>query len=109
MMTSGLPVTNPASIFRIRAQNTAADSENKIHDDRVATAYGFRGGLVPGVTVYGYMVPAIIDRFGRAWIEHGAISVRFQSPCYEGETVVVRCTESTVTAGREDGPIYSSG
>ena len=102
-------MTNPASIFRVRAHNTAADSENKIHDDRVAAAYGFRGGLVPGVTVYGYMVPAIVDRFGRGWIEHGGISVRFHSPCYEGETVVVRCAESTVTAGREDGSIYSSG
>ena len=104
-----MSVTNPASIFRIRAHNTAADSENKIHDDRVAAAHGFRGGLVPGVTVYGYMVPAIIDRFGRGWIELGGISVRFLSPCYEGETVVVRCAESTVTAGREDGSLYSSG
>lgn len=109
MMTLGLSVTNPASIFRVRAHNTAAESENKIHDDRVAAVYGFRGGLVPGVTVYGYMVPAIIDRFGRGWIEHGGISVRFLAPCYEGETVVVRCVESTVTAEREDGSIYSSG
>ena len=39
----------------LRAVNTAPDSENKMHDDRVAAQYGFRGGLVPGVTVYGYM------------------------------------------------------
>ena len=50
-MTSGLSVTNPESIFRVRAHNTAADTENKINDDRVAAAHGFRGGLVPGVTV----------------------------------------------------------
>ncbi|HLW55030.1 MAG TPA: hypothetical protein VKW06_19510 [Candidatus Angelobacter sp.] len=102
-------MNRPPSIFRIRAHNTAAESENKIHDDRVAAAYGFRGGLVPGVTVYGYMVPAVIDRFGRAWMERGGISVRFQSPCYESETVVSRCVDSEVTAEREDGSIYASG
>jgi hypothetical protein len=102
-------VEKPSAIFRVRAHNTAADSENKIHDDRVAAAYGFRGGLVPGVTVYGYMIPAVVDCFGPGWLEHGGINVRFHAPCYEGETVVARCTESTVTAEREDGSIYASG
>ena len=50
--------------LRIRAVNTAADSENKIHNDAIAAEYGFRGGLVPGVTVYGYMAAAAIEHFG---------------------------------------------
>ena len=73
----------------IIAVNTAAESENKIHDDRVAAQYGFRGGLVPGVTVYGYLAAAVVDHFGEAWLERGAMDVRFSSPVYEGEEVHV--------------------
>lgn len=76
-------------VHRVIAVNTAADSENKIHDDRVAAAYGFRGGLVPGVTVYGYMTLPVLEYFGERWLEHGAMSVRFKSPVYEGEEVAI--------------------
>jgi hypothetical protein len=74
---------------RVRAVNTAPDSENKIHDDRVAAAYGFQGGLVPGVTVYGYMTLPVLEHFGEQWLEHGAMSVRFKAPVYEGEEVAI--------------------
>jgi hypothetical protein len=73
--------------FSVRAINTASDSENRIHDDSVAASYGFRGGLVPGVTVYGYMASAAIQHFGLAWLERGAMDVRFHHPVYEGEDV----------------------
>jgi acyl dehydratase len=97
------------SIFRVRAHNTAADSENKIHDDRVAAAYGFRGGLVPGVAVYGYMIPAVLEQFGPGWLERGGMSVRFVGPCYEGALVVTSCNGSVVKAEEEDGSLYASG
>jgi len=102
---------NNAPVWRVRARNTAADSENQIHDDRVAAAYGFRGGLVPGVTVYGYMTPAVVHGLGRAWLECGAISVRFIAPFYEGDIVVTRYTGGdplTVTAEREDGSVCAT-
>lgn len=108
IMTNNAPKTD-ASIFRVRAHNAASDSENKIHDDQIAAAHGFHGGLVPGVTVYGYMVPAILARMGPAWIEYGAIDVRFVAPCYEDEIVIARCDGSTVTAEHEDGSLYASG
>jgi len=80
---------------KIRAVNTAADSENKIHDDAVAAQYGFRGGLVPGVTVYGYLASGVIEHFGEKWLERGAMDVRFHKPVYEGEEVAVEiCEES---------------
>ncbi|HEY6305787.1 MAG TPA: hypothetical protein VI488_04920 [Candidatus Angelobacter sp.] len=102
-------MTQLPSIFRVRAHNTAADSENRIHDDRVASAYGFRGGLVPGVTVYGYMIPPVLERCGDGWLDHGGITVRFLAPCYEGATVLARCAGSAVTAEQEDGSVYASG
>jgi hypothetical protein len=78
--------------LRIRAVNTAADSENKIHDDRIAAQYGFRGGLVPGVTVYGYLAAAVIAHFGEPWLNRGAMDVCFHQPVYEGEEAVVNLT-----------------
>jgi acyl dehydratase len=75
--------------LRIRAVNTAADSENKIHDDRIAAQYGFRGGLVPGVTVYGYLAAAALGHFGEPWLSRGAMDVRFHQPVYEGDEAIV--------------------
>jgi hypothetical protein len=102
-------LNQPSRVFRVRAHNAATDSENKIHDDQIAAAYGFRGGLVPGVTVYGYMVPAVLERLGRSWLQHGSINVRFHAPCYEGDSVLARCDGSAVSAEQEDGSLYASG
>jgi hypothetical protein len=82
-----------APSFRVRAVNTAADSDNRIHDDRVAAEYGFRGGLVPGVTVYGYLASAVIGHLGLKWLHRGAMDVRFFQPIYEGEEVEVSIAE----------------
>ena len=82
--------------YRVEAYNTAHDSENKIHDDEVARRYGFSGGLVPGVDVYGYMTHAALAHWGRAWLERGRAECRFLKPVYEGET-------ATVTAVARDG------
>jgi len=102
-------MNHPSTIFRVRAHNTAKESENKIHDDQVAVTYGFRGGLVPGVVVYGYMIPPVLECFGRGWLERGAMSLRLLAPCYEGETVVTRCNGSVATAEDESGSLYASG
>lgn len=82
-----------ASSFSVRAVNTAPDPENKIHDDRVAAEYGYRGGLVPGVTIFGYMASAVIERLGSEWLCRGAMDVRFFQPFYEGEEVAVMLAE----------------
>ncbi len=81
---------------RVTARNTSVDSANKIHDDAVARRLGFRGGLVPGATVYAYMTRPIVAAFGREWLERGRASVRFVRPVYEGETLTLR---TSVTAG----------
>ena len=76
--------------YRVRAHNTATDSENKIHDDAVAAQYGFRGGLVPGVIVYGYMTAPLVQRYSLDWLARGSMQVRFHQPFYEGDEVIVR-------------------
>jgi hypothetical protein len=81
----------PSSI--VRAVNTAVDSDNRIHDDRIAAEYGFTGGLVPGVTIYGYMASAVVERLGPQWLARGAMDVRFFQPFYEGEQVAISIVE----------------
>jgi acyl dehydratase len=106
-----LMVIRMVVIYRVRARNTSADSENKIHDDATAASFGFRGGLVPGVTVYAYMTVPIVERFGLAWLERGSMQVKFHQPFYDGEEVIVRAEEDAsadpinvaITAERDDG------
>ena len=108
---------NELPLYRVRARNTSADSENKIHDDTVAASFGFRGGLVPGVTVYGYMTVPLVARFGHDWLERGSMQVKFHQPFYEGEEVAVLAEvdgdsdplKITVVASREDGTACATG
>ena len=81
--------------YQVNAFNTAAASDNKIHDDKVARQFGFRGGLVPGVEVYAYMAHMPVARWGRVWLESGQMECRFLKPVYDG--AVARVT------AREDG------
>jgi acyl dehydratase len=75
----------PLPDYRIKARNTSSNSENKIHDDETARRYGFRGALVPGVTVYAYLTEPLVAAFGPAWLERGTASVRFTKPVLDGE------------------------
>src|SRR6267154_542048 len=52
--------------YRVSAYNTAHESENNIHDDATARRFGFGGGLVPGVDVYGYITHMPVARCGPA-------------------------------------------
>jgi len=79
----------PLPAYRVQARNTSAASENKIHDDEVARKYGFRGGLVPGVTVYAYLTRPLVEALGPGWLARGTASVRFARPVLEGEEVTV--------------------
>jgi hypothetical protein len=68
--STSMHVFTPAP-YQVEAFNTSKASENKIHDDAVARRFGFSGGLVPGVDVYGYMTHQPVARWGRAWLERG--------------------------------------
>ena len=86
-MTHALPA------YDVSAFNTAAASENKIHDDSVAQRFGFTGALVPGVEVYAYMAHMPVARWGRAWLESGAAECRFLKPVYDGNIARVTADE----------------
>ena len=76
-----------------------------MHDDVVAAAYGFRRGLVPGITVYGYMA----EPLGREFLECGGMKLRLLEPFYDGDEVIVERTESTVVARNIEGHVCATG
>ena len=84
----------------LTAHNDAAASANKIHDDTIARQYGFRGGLVPGISVYAYMTYPLVHNFGAAWLTQGTARVQLAKPIYEGDQVTVT---GTVNAVAESG------
>lgn len=85
---------NRLETWRVEAYNTAKQSENKMHDDKVARQFGFSGGLVPGVNVMAYMIHLPVAKWGRAFLERGLIEARFSKPVYDGENVELRAVES---------------
>lgn len=87
------PGITPPS-YELVAANHARTSDNAIHDDPVATAYGFRGGLVPGVDVFAYLVHPAVVLWGLDWVASGAIEATFRRPVYDGAHIEV-ATERT--------------
>ena len=71
------------------AFNTATASENKIHDDAVASRFGFTGGLVPGVDVFAYLAHAPMAAWGKDWLAGGQMRARFTRPVYDGDLTTV--------------------
>ena len=71
------------------AFNTATASENKIHDDAVASRFGFTGGLVPGVDVFAYLAHEPMAAWGKDWLSGGQMRARFRNPVYDGDATTV--------------------
>ena len=72
-------------IWSAKALNTAPDSDNQIHGDEMAKEFGFKGGLVPGVTVSAYLLHPIIEKWGLDWLEKGWAKCKITSPLYNKE------------------------
>jgi len=76
------------------AFNQVPHSANEIHGDKVAKDYGFKGGLVPGVTVSAYLCHPAVEQWGVAWLKGGAADIKVVSPLYDGESFVIDILES---------------
>ncbi len=90
-----------ASSWRGEAFNPVPESENRIHGDDVARAYGFRGGLVPGVVVSAYLAHPAAVAWGRDWLERGHAHAVVRSPVYDRapfEVVVEGATNDAYAA-----------
>ena len=65
------------------AYNQVPHSKNEIHGDKVAKDFGFKGGLVPGVTVSAYLLHPAAVSYGMDFLERGYAHVRVNSPLYD--------------------------
>lgn len=93
-----------------RAYNQEPDSPNEIHGDELARRYGFKGGLVPGVTVSAYLLHPAVLAWGLDYLTRGRAHVRVLSPLYDGEYFEVDILEQSDAAygaqlRRRDGTV----
>jgi len=65
------------------AFNQVPSSENLIHGDEVARRYGFRGGLVPGVTVTAYLCHPAVVAWGLDFLARGRVRATVSTPLYD--------------------------
>src|SRR4051812_46522095 len=75
--------------YEVRTRNTHSSSENRMHSDDVAAQYGFKGALVPGVTVFSHMTQPLVAKHGAAWLSRGMAEVTFAKPAYDGDLLRV--------------------
>lgn len=83
-----------AAPYQVRTHNASTQSENRMHSDDVARQFGFKGGLVPGVTVFAHMTQPLAARYGEAWLARGTAEVSFAKPAYEGEWLSIHTTDA---------------
>lgn len=76
------------------ALNQVPESDNRIHSDEVAKAYGFTGALVPGVTVSAYLIHPAVEAWGMDWLRGGHAHVTIKSPLYDQSGFDVRVTST---------------
>jgi hypothetical protein len=70
--------------WQATAFNPATESTNQIHSDEIAKAYGFRGGLVPGVTISSYLMHPAALAWGEDWLTRGTADITVLHPLYDG-------------------------
>lgn len=78
-----------------QAFNQVPDAANQIHGDTLAKEYGFKGALVPGVTISAYLVHPAVEAWGLAWLQRGAAQIRVISPLYDEESFDVVINEAS--------------
>lgn len=81
---SGVPAPH-----RVRTVNLSVASDNKIHDDATAAAYGFRGGLVPGTLMFAHMATPVAHLLGTAWLDASVSELKLLQPAYNGDWLTV--------------------
>lgn len=55
---------------------------------------GYRGGLVPGVTIMGYMSRIMNENFSSSWAVDSTFTGLIRRPVYEGDEVTVEAVAS---------------
>jgi len=88
-------VNSTPTPWHATAFNQATESSNQIHSDEMAKAYGFRGGLVPGVTISAYLMHPAVVAWGEDWLRTGHADIVVHRPLYDGYEFDVLVSEAS--------------
>lgn len=81
------------SVFKVTVQlGHVADWSGSIHDDSSAQNYGYRGALVPGPSLHGYLTRPVVERWGEEWLERGTMSSHCRRPAYDRQELTITAT-----------------
>jgi hypothetical protein len=97
------------SAYQVIARNFSTSSENRMHSDEMASRYGFRGALVPGVAIYGHLVKPFVDRFGASWLGDSCLEVKLIKPSYHGDQLTIEWSDANqgVAATNQHGELVA--
>jgi hypothetical protein len=90
-------IGSPLPEYRVKAFKSGGDECNLICHDTHARRYGYKAGLVPGVSIYAYMSRSLVEFLGREWLDRGFAEVAFNHPAYEGEEMRVAGQLASIT------------
>ncbi|MPZ47106.1 MAG: hypothetical protein GEV05_27840 [Betaproteobacteria bacterium] len=100
-MSTPQPAAETLPPYCVRTHNASEHSENRMHSDEVARQFGFKGALVPGVTVFAHMTRPLVQRYGETWLGKGIAEVSFSKPAYEGDLLTVRTRADATGSAHE--------
>ena len=101
-MTTNAAPLDTLPDYRVRTHNASEHSENRMHSDDVARRFGFKGALVPGVTIFAHMTRPLVAHRGEAWLAGAIAEVAFSKPAYEGDLLTVTTRASSAQADSGD-------
>ena len=81
------------SIIAYLGHEDSPDISNPIHSTEIAQAYGFKGPLVGGVTVWGWATDTILEALGEKWLDHGWAEYAFRQPTFPGDKLRIQATQ----------------
>jgi len=81
--------TGPTRHAVVAGFRPRAEYAGSIHDDSAARDYGYRGALVPGIILYGYMTDVVARSWGLDWVARGTMRSHSRRPVYEGERLTI--------------------
>tara|TARA_Y100001960_G_scaffold127733_1_gene136065 strand:+ start:3364 stop:4206 length:843 start_codon:yes stop_codon:yes gene_type:complete len=85
------------SIIAYLGHEDSPDISNPIHSTEVAQAYGFKGPLVGGVTVWGWATETILQALGEKWLDSGWAEYSFRQPTFPGDKLFIQATQNNST------------
>jgi len=92
---------------QILALNDAQTSENRIHSDDIAEKYGFKGALVSGVNVFGYLSQPLVRHYREEWLTMGIMDVVFIKPAYQDNLLTIKTEDIGYESSQRNHHTYA--